>query len=235
MGGLGKTEQIFAVRFLGDRAFMVTFRQIDPFYTIDLSDPESPEMKGELKIPGFSNYLHPVENDFILAVGQDADENGFTQGLQVALFNVSDLSNPTQIAKEVVEGWSYSTSQDDHQAFRYLPETKKLILPVSIRNSGDFFDGFYVYDIDTDFDPSIEKGISFHFNVTHYDTWESHHSCYSHYSLQPRSLVFEGDLMTLKGHSVLGHDLDTGNTLFKLELDEDSDEFDCWSWFYYYD
>lgn len=227
--GLGETERIYSVRFLGNRAFMVTFRQIDPFYTIDLSDPENPVMKGELKIPGFSNYLHPVEDNFILAVGQDADENGIIQGLQVSLFNVSDLSNPVQMAKEVVDGWSYSSSQHDHRAFRYLPLTKKLILPISMYGNINFFDGFYVYDIEPDFDPNIEQGIMFDFNISHSDFEESNF-CYSSQPLKPRSLVFDGDLMTLKGYSVLGHELASGNQLYKLEFEQD--ESDCWPWLF---
>lgn len=227
--GLGETERIYAVRFLGDRAFMVTFRQIDPFYTIDLSTPDNPIMRGELKIPGFSNYLHPIDVDYIIAVGQDADENGFLLGLQVALFNVSDLDDPQQIAKHVVEGWSSSDSQDDHHAFRYLPESKKLILPVS--NYGDDFDGFYVYDVDPDFDASVEEGIALDFEISHFDS-ESLWYCFGRDYLPPRSLVFDGDLMTLKGHSILSHDLATEEKLFEIELDADSNASDCNGWFW---
>merc|ERR1740124_1189956 len=110
---LGRGERIYAVRFLGERGFVVTFRQIDPFYTLDLSDPTKPVVMGELKIPGFSNYLHPIDgpnSDLILAVGQDADvETGRTQGLQIALYDVSDMTNPQQV-KQFTEGGSDSAS-----------------------------------------------------------------------------------------------------------------------------
>jgi len=221
--GLGETERIFAVRFMGDRAFMVTFRQIDPFYTIDLSEPESPAMKGELKIPGFSNYLHPVDDDFILAVGQDADDNGMLLGLQIALFNVSDMTDPQQVAKHVIKGWSFSESQNDHLAFRYLAETEKLILPVS----NSTFDGFQVFDITVDTEASIELD----FVVSHYDIESQGSSCYGGDFLKPRSLVFSGDMMTLKGHSIVGHDLDTGSELYRLDLDDDNESF-CFGWFW---
>lgn len=228
--GLGESERIFAVRFLGDLAFMVTFRIIDPFYTIDLSIPERPVMRGELKIPGFSNYLHPVEDNYILAVGQDADEvTGFQRGLQVTLFDISDLDNPVQIAKYVVDGWSSSNSQNDHLSFRYLPESRKLILPVSTTS----FDGFHIYDISPEFNEDQgEVGISLDFVISHYDEEDLHLLCFSDAQLEPRSLVFQGDVMTFKGHNILSHDLNTGEELFDIELDTDLDTDEtCLSWF----
>jgi len=228
--GLGVTEEIYSVRFLDDVAFMVTFRRTDPFYTIDLSTPETPVMRGELKIPGFSNYLHPINEIYILAIGQDADEEtGFLLGLQVAIFDVSDLDNPKQISKHVVDGWSSSSSQHDHHAFRFLTESKKLILPVSTSS----FDGFHVYDIDPEFNiDQGEEGIRLDFLISHFDTNDSGLSCFSSFRLAPRSLVFQGDVMTLKGHNVLSHDLNTGKELFEIELDTllDNEEV-CFDWF----
>ncbi len=94
VGGLGRTEQIYAVRFMGDVGYVVTFRQTDPLYTLDLSDPTEPRVVGELKIPGYSAYLHPVGEGLLLGVGQDADASGQTQGLQASLFDVSDPAEP---------------------------------------------------------------------------------------------------------------------------------------------
>ena len=95
--GLGKTEQIYAVRFMGDVGYVVTFRQTDPLYAVDLSDPRSPEVVGELKIPGYSAYLHPVGDGLLLGVGQDADDDGVVRGTQVSLFDVADLSDPVRL------------------------------------------------------------------------------------------------------------------------------------------
>lgn len=223
---LGLTERIFAIRFMGELAFMVTFRQTDPFYTIDLSVPEKPVMRGELKIPGFSNYLHPVDDDYILAVGQDADENGRPLGVQIALFDVSDIENPLQSSKFVIPEWSSSESQYDHQAFRYLPLSQKLILPISLSK----FDGFHVYDINPK--NLVGKQISFDFEIAHYNVEEPHAMCYSYDYLSPRSLVFQGDVMTLKGHSVLRHDLGSGERLHKEELDSNlTKEIFCNGWY----
>ena len=128
-------ERIYAVRFMGEKAYVVTFRQTDPFYTLDMSDPNDPLVVGELKILGFSNYLHPINGDLILAIGQNATETGRANGLQISLFNVSDFSNPMRVKTYVEQGtWSSSEAQYDHRAFRYLPQTKLLILPLSVNS-----------------------------------------------------------------------------------------------------
>ena len=97
VGGLGPGERIFAVRFLGDVGYVVTFRQTDPLYTVDLADPDRPRVRGELKIPGYSAYLHPVGDDLLLGVGQEATDDGRVQGLQLSLFDVSDLARPVRL------------------------------------------------------------------------------------------------------------------------------------------
>ena len=97
IGGLGKGERVYAVRFVGDVGYVVTFRQIDPLYTLDLADPERPRVLGELKIPGYSAYLHPIGEDLLLGIGQDADENGRPLGTQLSIFDVSDLRKPTRL------------------------------------------------------------------------------------------------------------------------------------------
>jgi hypothetical protein len=90
--GLGVTETIRAVRYFGDLAVVVTFRQTDPLYVLDLADPAAPALLGELKVPGFSTYLHPVGDDLLLGVGEEADESGQVTGMQVSLFDLSDLA-----------------------------------------------------------------------------------------------------------------------------------------------
>ncbi len=115
VGGLGRGEQIHSVRFVGDRGYVVTFRQTDPLYTIDLSDPVNPVATGELKITGYSAYLHPLSDDILLGVGQEATEQGQTLGTQVALFDVSDPAAPTRIAQVVVPN-AWSEAEWDHHA-----------------------------------------------------------------------------------------------------------------------
>ncbi|MBY5162563.1 beta-propeller domain-containing protein [Salsipaludibacter albus] len=130
--GLGKTERIYAVRYLGpDLAAIVTFRETDPLYLVDTSDPTAPEVTGELKIPGFSSYLHPVGEDRLVGIGQDADEQGRTQGLQASVFDVSDVSDPQRVS-QVVVGEGYSPVESDHRAFLHWPATGQVVLPAEL-------------------------------------------------------------------------------------------------------
>ena len=128
--GLGKGERVYAVRFVGDVGYVVTFRQIDPLYTIDLADPDRPRVLGELKIPGYSAYLHPIGEDLLLGVGQDATEEGRPTGTQLSLFDVSDLRRPTRIHKESL-GMGWSEAESDHHAFLFWPRTGLVVVPFS--------------------------------------------------------------------------------------------------------
>ena len=129
VGGLGEGERIFSVRFMGPDAYVVTFRQIDPLYALDLSDPFDPQVLGELKIPGFSSYLHPVGDDLLLGVGQDASLEGRVEGLQVSLFDVSDPTDPIRVAQlrpleddGLEPEYSWSPVQNDHRAFLFFDD-----------------------------------------------------------------------------------------------------------------
>lgn len=126
--GLGETEQIYSVRFMGDVGYVVTFRQTDPLYTIDLSNPRSPELLGELKIPGYSAYLHPVGEGLLMGVGQDATDDGRVQGTQVSIFDVSDLSDPARIDTYTLSEGTSSQVEYDHHAFLYWDDLA--VIPV---------------------------------------------------------------------------------------------------------
>jgi len=132
-GGLGlPNEIIYAVRFFGEIGYVVTFERTDPFYTLDLKDPSEPKIVGELKVSGFSSYLHPItsgSSQHILAVGQEADEEGQILGVQISLFDVTKMEEPQLLSRYVVEDskneYSSSDSLYDYHAFRYLAESKK--------------------------------------------------------------------------------------------------------------
>lgn len=129
VGGLGVTEQIQSVRFLGTQGYVVTFRQTDPLYVIDLSVPTAPRVAGELKIPGYSAYLHPVGEGLLLGVGQSATDDGAVTGTQLSLFDVSNPANPQQIAVLPIGG--RSDVEWDHHAFLYWPEDGTIVVPTS--------------------------------------------------------------------------------------------------------
>ena len=220
-----------------NKLFLVqpTVRQVDPFYTLNMTDPTNPWVAGELKIPGFSNYLHQVSNDLILALGQDASDTGQTNGLQISLFDVSDFANPQRV-NQYVETSSSSDAQYDHKAFRYLPESKLLILPLNIyaypweSNAQEYFDGFVVYDVDETKGAFTKK-----FNVSHVDGSDAYSGvgsyCWGSDLLPSRSLVFDGNVTTLKGHVVQSHNLATEELLWNLNLDEGRvDEDSCNDW-----
>ena len=130
VGELGRGEQIYAVRFIGDTGYVVTFRQTDPLYTLDLSEPQRPKVLGELKILGYSAYLHPAGRDLLIGVGQDATEAGRQLGSQISLFDVSDLRYPVRLARRTIAADSSSEVEYDHHAFLYWPATGLTVLPV---------------------------------------------------------------------------------------------------------
>jgi Beta propeller domain len=159
VGGLGKGEQIFSVRYANDVAYVVTFRQTDPFYVVDLASPTNMAVLGELKIPGFSSYLHPISDTLVLGVGQDATADGGQTGSKVSLFDVSDRSNPRE-----VDVWtlptSSSTAEFDHRAFLWWAETSTAVLPLT--SWSDQFSGAVVLNVTAD-------GITEQGRVTHVD------------------------------------------------------------------
>jgi len=128
--GLGRGERIYAVRFIGPRGYVVTFRQTDPLYSLDLSDPARPRVTGELKITGYSAHLQPVGADRLIGIGQEADTTGVRQGLQVSLFDVADPAQPRRLAQEVLPG-ARSMAEFDPHALLWWPATRLLVVPVS--------------------------------------------------------------------------------------------------------
>jgi beta propeller domain-containing protein len=129
VGGLGKGESIFGVRFMGDVGYVVTFRQTDPLYTIDLSDPRRPRTLGELQMLGYSAYLHPLDEALLLGLGQDARDDGSRLGTQLSMFDVSNLRRPTRLYQRKV-GSGSSEAESDHHAFLYWGPTRLAVVPV---------------------------------------------------------------------------------------------------------
>ncbi|HEY1176126.1 MAG TPA: beta-propeller domain-containing protein, partial [Phytomonospora sp.] len=127
--GLGKDEQIYAVRYVGPTAYVVTFRQTDPLYVVDLTVPTAPAVAGELKITGFSSYLHPVGPGRLVGVGQEATETGMSTAAQISLFDVSNPAAPGKLADYEVSG-AVSEAQYDPHAFLYWEPSKLLVVPI---------------------------------------------------------------------------------------------------------
>lgn len=129
VAGLGSSERIYAVRFMGPVGYVVTFRQTDPLYTVDLSDPSHPRVVGALGLTGYSAYLHPVSLTELIGVGQEADSLGHVLGAQVSLFDVSDLAAPARLATYAL-AHSKSAVQFDPHAFLYWPADQLVVIPM---------------------------------------------------------------------------------------------------------
>ena len=156
VSGLGPGEDIFAVRFLGDVGYVVTFERTDPLYTIDLSDPAAPQVTGELEIPGYSAYLHPLGDGKLLGVGQDATTDGRTTGTQVSLFDVSDPAAPTRLTQVTFPN-ATSAAESDHRAFLWWAESGLAALPLSACGT-DPFDGLVGLTVDAAAGTLTERG-----------------------------------------------------------------------------
>lgn len=149
--GLAKGESIFSTRFIEDRLYMVTFEQIDPFFVINLSDPRDIQNLGELKIPGFSRYLHPYDENIIIGLGQDATQQGRVTGLKISLFDVSDVRNPIELTNYAgTSQYADSTALYEHRAFLFSKEKDLLVIPVASYELGSSYSGAFVFKIRPD-------------------------------------------------------------------------------------
>lgn len=194
--GLGKGEQIYAVRFIEDRGYVVTFRQVDPLYVLDLSDPDRPTVEGDLKIPGYSAYLHPVDGDYLMGVGQDADLDGRTMGTQVSLFDVGDPTDPTRVDRLTIGGAS-SEVEWDHHAFLHHAPSGLTVFPYQRWSWEDDRRGDVVGALVL---TVTENGITERGTVSHGDwSWAG----------MPirRAMLIEGDLVTVSEAGVMVSDV----------------------------
>lgn len=157
-------ERIYSARFLGERGFLVTFKQVDPLFTLDLSDPESPRVVGELKVPGYSDYIHPLGENHLLTIGKDTDEFALYQGVQLSVFDVTDFADPTLLHKEIIGSrGTESEALHNHKAFTFWAERDLLAIPIYLCEGGTgewsygthTFTGLYVYRV------TVEDGVEF--------------------------------------------------------------------------
>jgi len=204
--GLAPGERIYSARFMGDRCYLVTFKQIDPFFVIDLSSPTKPKVLGELKIPGFSGYLHPYDENHIIGIGKQ-DSN-----VKLSLFNVTDVTAPTETAKHIVAGqWSDSTVLTDHKAFLFDKSKQLLVLPVSLNwyYAKHYWQGAYVFNI------TLSDGFVLKGDVTHQGSdvngWGSNY-------LVKRVLYIENTLYTVSNKKIKMNDLENLQEINEVKL-----------------
>jgi uncharacterized secreted protein with C-terminal beta-propeller domain len=151
--GLAPGERIYSVRFIGDRGYVSTFRQVDPLFVIDLSKPAAPRVVGQLKIPGFSSYLHPLDDGRLLGIGRDVDPaTGRVLGLQLSIFDVSDPANPRRTSTYTFpgNGWeTWSAALWDHHAFGWFAKQGILAFPLQQGWGPDDRTGLVVFKVDS--------------------------------------------------------------------------------------
>ncbi len=222
-------ERIYSTRFVGDRLYMVTFKRIDPFFVIDLSDPENPGILGELKIPGYSDYLHPYDENHIIGVGKETGSNDWggvsVAGLKLALFDVTDVNNPRLVDKvEIGDAGTDSEALRDHKAFLFDKGKNLLVIPVSevtkvptrdypgAPYTHGFWQGAYVFTV------TPESGFMLRGQVTHAVEENSYYSWESDETVR-RSLYMDDVLCTISPQSIIMSDLsDPGTMLNRIKL-----------------
>ena len=209
-------EMIYSARFVGDTLYLVTFRQVDPLFVIDLSDPTAPEILGELEIPGFSSYLHPVDDTHVLGIGQE------NWSVKISLFDVSDPANPVEQSKFLLEQNSHTAAGYDHKAVLFDLEKGLLVIPVySYWWSPDYtrsgsWTGFYVFGV------SVEDGLWLRGTIEVMSwTYDAYYDYSDYYYDDARRALFIGDyLYSLSMYKVkvnLLSDLSEVNTLIYRE------------------
>lgn len=217
--GLAKGERIYSVRFMGNRAYMVTFVETDPLFVIDLSNPTTPTVLGELKIPGYSKYLHPYNETHLIGIGEDTEVVNYgygdrvvTNGMKMAMFDVTDPNNPQELYNvKIGEKGTYSELLYNHKALLFSKEKNIIAFPISITDN-DYkvtFQGAIVYGV------SLEKGFELKTKIsnsaTDYDRYYSRNRV-------ERIIYIKDTLFTLSNGLIKAVDLNTFETKGSIEL-----------------
>jgi uncharacterized secreted protein with C-terminal beta-propeller domain len=231
--GLAPGETIYSARFFGNRCYLVTYKQIDPFFVIDLRNPKDPKVLGELKIPGFSTYLHPYDENHVIGIGKNANDQGdfaWFEGMKMSLFDVTNVYRPKEVAKiDIGDRGTHSEALYDHKAFLFDRSKDLLIIPVQLREFpegkdpgeigpweyGEFVtQGAFVYKL-TRQDGFEHKGIISHLEASQE---EPNHWYYWGDSQVRRSLYIEDNIYTVSNAMVKINDMDTIDEIKAIEL-----------------
>lgn len=214
---LAPGERIYSTRFVGEKIYMVTFKQVDPFFVIDASIPSEPKVLGYLKIPGFSTYMHPMDETHILGFGQETKLNEYgnvvTDGFKISLFDVSDFSNPLEADKLIIgKSGTYSELQYNHKALMYTYTTGQgvMALPISVAEVIDYktsFSGAYVFDISTS-DVVIAGRITHHDETTITEDTRYEYTNFD-WNYEITRIIYIGDyLYTFSNNRIMVHTID---------------------------
>ncbi len=241
--GLAEGEKIYSARFMGKRAYIVTFKKVDPLFVIDVADPENPEVLGYLKITGYSDYLHPYDENHVIGIGKEtivaSDEDinrrnlqfAWYQGVKVSLFDVSDVENPIEVDKiEIGDRGTDSAALHEHKAVLFDKQKNLLVIPISLSeiDEGKYdgyeeipptargervWEGVYVLNVDLD-------GISLRGKITH-NEFEPNEDEYIRFPYQnqiKRSLYMDDILYTISQAKIKANDLNDIDEINVLDL-----------------
>ena len=203
---LARGERIYSARFMGEKAYIVTFRETDPLFVIDVADPKNPTVLGELKITGFSNYLHPLDDTHLIGIGYDTKVEidsyskqpiVYTMGMKISLFDVTDVDNPIEVDNEIIGGrGTYSDVQHDHKALYRDQANGHYGFPISIYDEDQYVgSGALVYHI-------TPKGIELAGDFVkkaqgeQYEEWET---------MVRRLLYIDNTLYTIANHEITAY------------------------------
>ncbi len=220
--GLAKGEKIYSVRFMGNRAYMVTFVETDPLFVIDLSEPTNPVVLGELKIPGYSKYLHPYDENHIIGFGENTRINEYggvvTDGMKMALFDVTNPNNPKELySVNIGERGTYSELLYNHKALLFSKEKNIIAFPVSIyEEEGNYrtnlkFQGAIVYGLD------LEKGFTLRGTIAHMQVQDGYRN-YDYEKAVERIIYIKDNLYTLSKRMIKSTNMNTMEEQSLLEF-----------------
>ena len=232
--GLAPGEMIYSARFMGERGYLVTFKQVDPLFVINLSDPRYPEELGYLKVTGYSDYLHPYDENHLIGIGKETTEEGefaWYQGVKISLFDVSDVNNPREIDKEIIgHRGTDSPVLWDHKAFLFDKSRNLMVIPVLVAEVDEseypegvpawaygepVWQGAYVFHV------SPDTGIRFDGRITHIenlgDLEEGYYYYYYPFSIE-RSLYIGDVLYTISGAKIKMNNLENLGYINEVQL-----------------
>ncbi|MCX6817679.1 MAG: beta-propeller domain-containing protein [Candidatus Aenigmarchaeota archaeon] len=239
-------ESIYSARFMGARGYLVTFKRVDPLFVLDLSDPSNPQILGKLKIPGYSDYLHPYDENHIIGIGKEVDESidadkvhesdavyyTAIQGVKIAIFDVTDVANPVEMHKVVIgDRGTDSYALSDHKAFLFDKEKNLLVVPILLAQisekqkeeglqQGWLPDGEYTYQGAYVYDLTLENGFQLKGRVTHYDDNQTFQKAGYYYFGDDysvkRSLYIDNILYTISGMKIKLNSLDDVSEIKQL-------------------
>jgi uncharacterized secreted protein with C-terminal beta-propeller domain len=233
-------ERIYSTRFIGNRLYMVTFKRMDPLFVIDLTDPNKPQVLGQLKIPGFSDYLHPYDEKHIIGVGKETAENEWggvsIKGVKLSLFDVSDVNDPKQIdTYEIGKAGSDSEALQDHKAFLFDKKKNLLVIPVREVTGKEQYDSRYGYNVQRVWQGAYVfnitlNGFKLKGKISHFDDFEEPFYYWGSPGAVRRSLFMDDVLYTISARKVMMNDLEDISEIKSIDLPFSKDMYNEYGW-----